>query len=278
MPTPGLLKRQPVFSGSYEELKIDYQPDSRTLWAWMLASHFSLDLLGEARHVQNHILDAKKEDMAFVVLGSMCPGVFNLGGDLALFQKLIRERDKKALATYASKCVDVCYLNAISYDRAITTISLVQGDALGGGFEAALSATLMVAERQAQFGFPEVMFNLFPGMGALTLLKRRIGLSAAAELLHSGKLYSAEVLHELGIVDVLVDEGDGVATVKEIIKSRKRTLLGHGAIDCAQRLCQPIDRKELASIADLWVDTALKVTEKDLKLMARLASRQKREY
>ena len=46
---------------------------------------------------------------------------------------------------------------------------------LGGGFEAALSSQVLIAERSARFGFPEIMFNLFPGMGAYSLISRRIG-------------------------------------------------------------------------------------------------------
>ena len=53
-----------------------------------------------------------------------------------------------------------------SFNLPFTTISLVQGDALGGGFEAALCGDIIIAEKQARFGFPEVLFNLFPGMGA----------------------------------------------------------------------------------------------------------------
>jgi DSF synthase len=44
----------------------------------------------------------------------------------------------------------------------MTTISLVQGDALGGGFEAALTSDVIIAEESAQMGLPEILFNLFP--------------------------------------------------------------------------------------------------------------------
>jgi DSF synthase len=58
------------------------------------------------------------------------------------------------------------YENIIHLDRDVTTIALVQGDALGGGFETALSSNVLIAERSAKLGFPEILFNLFPGMGA----------------------------------------------------------------------------------------------------------------
>ena len=48
----------------------------------------------------------------------------------------------------------------------MVTIALVQGDALGGGFECALAHDLIIAERSAKLGLPEVLVNLFPGIGA----------------------------------------------------------------------------------------------------------------
>jgi len=64
----------------------------------------------------------------------------------------------------------------------LTTISLAQGDALGGGFEAALSCSVIIAERRARFGFPEVMFNLFPGMGPTAFSPGASGRSKPSEL------------------------------------------------------------------------------------------------
>jgi DSF synthase len=49
----------------------------------------------------------------------------------------------------------------------VITASLVQGRALGSGFECALASDVIVAETGARMGFPEVLFNLFPGMGPL---------------------------------------------------------------------------------------------------------------
>ena len=137
------------------------------------------------------------------VLASRTPRVFNLGGDLALFVLLIKARDREALAHYARLCIDNMYPRIRNFFcPTLTTISLVQGDALGGGFESALSSDIIVAEESAQMGLPEILFNLFPGMGACSLLSRRIGLRAAEELILSGKVLPAAKLHEMGIVDV----------------------------------------------------------------------------
>ena len=57
----------------------------------------------------------------------------------------------------------------------MTTIALLEGDALGGGFESALSCDVVIAEKHVKAGFPEVLFNMFPGMGGLSFLSRRVG-------------------------------------------------------------------------------------------------------
>ena len=142
----------------------------------------------------------------YYVVGSRIPGVFNLGGDLALFMMLIRAREREALARYASLCIDNIYPRIRNYfSPGMTTISLVQGDALGGGFETALASDIIIAEESAQMGLPEILFNLFPGMGALSLLARKIGMNKAQELVTSGTILGARELHAMGVVDVLAD-------------------------------------------------------------------------
>jgi DSF synthase len=144
------------------------------------------------------------------VLASGMPGVFNLGGDLELFKQLIGAHDRAGLQRYGRACIDVLYRNYIAHELPLTTVSLVQGECLGGGFEAALSSDVIVAEKGARFGFPEILFNLFPGMGAYSFLDRKIGQRGAEEIISSGKIYSAEEMQALGVVDAVAEDGQGV--------------------------------------------------------------------
>ena len=90
------------------------------------------------------------------------------------FRELIQCQDAEGLRDYAISCIDVVYTNATNYELPVTTISLVQGDALGGGFEAALAANVVVAERGCKMGLPEILFNLFPGMGRLSIADSKV--------------------------------------------------------------------------------------------------------
>lgn len=210
----------------------------------------------------------------YAILASGVKGVFNLGGDLNLFGALIEAQNHDGLLKYGRACIDVLYRNYIAHGLPITTISLIQGECLGGGFEAALSSDVLIAERSARFGFPEILFNLFPGMGAYSFLERRIGRQKADELIGSGKIYSADDMLGLGIVDVVAEDGQGEEEVAAFINARTRSRNGHVGLAAARRCVHRLDFQELSNVVDAWVDTALRLSPRDLKLMKRLVSRQ----
>ena len=210
----------------------------------------------------------------YAILASRVPGVFNLGGDLSLFTKLIDNQDRDGLLGYGKACVDVLYRNYIGHELPITTISLIQGECLGGGFEAALSSDVLVAERQARFGFPEILFNLFPGMGAYSFLQRKVGKLATENLITSGKMYSADDMLAMGVVDLVVDQGRGEAEIAGFIRSRSRSRNAMAGLAAVRRRVHKLDYEELIGVVEVWVDTALNLSHRDLKLMQRLSSRQ----
>ena len=160
------------------------------------------------------------------------------------------------------------------YNLDLTTISLIQGDALGGGFEAALSSNVIIAERGVKMGLPEVLFNLFPGMGAYSLLSRKIGYAAAEEMILSGRLYSAEQLHEMGVVDILAEKGEGEVAVYRYIKNASRASNTFKSMQKLKDICNQVSYEELMNIAKVWTDAALKLTSRDLRMMERLVKRQ----
>jgi DSF synthase len=216
----------------------------------------------------------KNAPVEYAILASRVPGVFNLGGDLSLFTRLIGNQDRDGLLDYGKACVEVLYRNYIGHDLPITTISLIQGECLGGGFEAALSSDVLIAERQARFGFPEILFNLFPGMGAYSFLERKVGKLATENLITSGKVYSADDMLAMGVVDRVVGPGQGEAEIAGLIRSRSRSRNAMVGLAAARRRVHKLDYQELLGVVEVWVDTALNLSHRDLKLMQRLVSRQ----
>ncbi len=270
------------------QFQTEFEPASGTLWGYFNpkgTACFSLGLLKDIRahdsalavngaHVE---VDGVLSKVNYYVLGSRTPRVFNLGGDLALFVLLIKARDRDALAHYARLCIDNLYPRIQNfYSSTITTISLVQGDALGGGFECALASDVIVAEESAQLGLPEILFNLFPGMGAYSLLARRIGMRAAEEMILSGRVRPAKELHEMGVIDVLAKDGEGERAIREWISKNSKRRNGVQAVYKARKLVQPVTREELDAITETWVDAAMRLEDRDLKMMSRIVRAQMR--
>lgn len=210
----------------------------------------------------------------YVIMASDRPGVFMLGGDLELFATLIERQEREELLHYGRICVDIVHRIYHNYFQPVTTVALVQGECLGGGFEAAIAHDVIIAEQQSRFGFPEIRFNLFPGMGAATILERRIGRVAATKIIESGEIYSAEEMQKMGILDIIVPEGAGESEVEKLIFRRRNARNGLEALARVRRHVHPVDHRELQEIVEIWTDAALRLTARDLKMMRRLAQRQ----
>ena len=280
-------RQAPVqLDGQFRELDLDFDANTGVFWCRFQFSNrpsFTPEVLSELRRMRQLLASrtgvSGYPDAAGEVHGSgrpACQGIFNLGGDLRLFAELIRRHDRAALTAYARACVAEVHANSMALDLPIITISLVQGDALGGGFEAALSSNVIIAERSAKFGLPEIMFNLFPGMGAYNFIARRSNAATAERMIMSGRIYSGAELYDMGIVDVLAEDGQGEETLNDYVRKNARRHAAHRAIFQARQRVNPITLQDLNGITDLWVDTAMTLSPVDLKMMERLVAAQGR--
>jgi len=272
---------------SYEQIELEFDSELKTLFSWMKPEPrpcFNPGLLEEIQHCeqaievhQGHFHDSGRlARVNYVVFGSKVPGVFNLGGDLSMFIDAIMRKDRETLAYYAHLCIDNQYRRATGFGASITTISLLQGKALGGGFEAALATDFIVAERSVSVSFPEILFNLFPGMGALSFLARRIGLNKAEEIIASGQIFSAREMLELGVFNEVVEDGLGLEATRRLIQNRQRRQNAYSAMQRAKSYYQPVALSDLKGIVDVWVDAAMRLETRDLRMMHRLVRAQDR--
>ncbi|WP_207544600.1 crotonase/enoyl-CoA hydratase family protein [Sphingomonas jatrophae] len=268
----------------FRELDVRLDREDGILWCDMAPSGrpcFSFGMMAEYRELQLAIRDqfvglrpGDPTPFQYVVSGSRTPGVYNLGGDLGFFQQCIRQGDIEPMRRYAYGCVEGQFENWSAYDCPVITMALVRGDALGGGFEFALSYDFIVAERSARMGLPEVLFNLFPGMGAYSFISRKLDRRAAEALILSGKVYTAEEMHDMGLVDVLADDGCGEMALREHIARTRRNFSTHKALYDARRRVMPVTLNELREVVDIWAETAMRLTDRDLKIMQRLVQAQ----
>jgi enoyl-CoA hydratase len=98
-------------------------------------------------------------------------------------------------------------------------IAAIEGFALAGGFEVALSCDLIVASSEARFGIPEVKRSLVAAGGALLRLPRRMPYHLAMELALTGEPIGAERAADLGIVNRIAEPGQALDVALELAKA-----------------------------------------------------------
>jgi DSF synthase len=210
----------------------------------------------------------------FQVLASSDRRAFNLGGDLDYFIELIEAGDRENLFKYAKTCIDIQFASITHYDIPFTTIALVEGEALGGGFEAALSNNVLVAEESARFGFPEITFGMFPGMGAISLLIRKIAPAMARRMIMDRRVHTAKELYDMGVVDVLAADGEGHEAVLNYMQRHNAIAPGLHGFQAAVDRAMPVSYDELYDIVEHWVDAAVQLSGKNRRLMSYFARAQ----
>jgi DSF synthase len=266
-------------------LDVRFDPASRTVWCAMRHENtvsWTLPLLQEINAL-NADLRALYEQNAFVeppirffVGGSLRPGVFNMGGDLPFFIGRVRARDAEGLRRYAYACIEAIFENYHGFDSPVVTMALLEGDALGGGLEAALSCQFVIAERGVNLGFPEALFHAFPSMGAYSLVSRRLDAARAERLILSGRQLRAEELHEMGLIDILAEKGQGPARARAFIAENGKRHALLGAIGKVRRRIAPLTMEELRDITDIWVESVMNLAPINLRKMEMLALSQER--
>lgn len=267
-----------------------FDPDSNhTLWLTLPAGidgsapHFSPELLNELHglltDMQNRGVSwpvaGGRQSVHYTVMRSAHPDYFSLGGDLLLFRDCILRKDVTTLRSYSMQCASMLHEWSSLLGHDATTIALVQGRALGGGFETALAADYIVAEEHSEFGFPEILFGLFPCTGGMSLLAQRIGIRAAERMLSDGRIYNASALKEMGIVDEVCARGEGQAAVEKLIANHARQRQARLMLQRSRRRLQSLDLKELRTVVEEWTQVAMQLSSHNLRVMDALAKMQR---
>lgn len=143
-------------------------------------------------------------------------------------------------------------------DLPMPTIAAVDGFALGGGSEIALSCDIIVAGESATLGLPEVSVGVIPGGGGTQLLQRRIGWGKAARAIFSAQKFTAARAAELGFVEELVPAGQARDRALELAEQiAKNSPIGLRNAKKAMRLGADADLHAGLEIEDAcWRATA----------------------
>lgn len=99
-----------------------------------------------------------------------------------------------------------------NYDKPI--IAAINGFALGGGLELALSCDIRIASEKAKFSFPEINLGIMPGFGGTQRLTKIIGIAKAKEMIYTGKMINAYDAEKIGLVNYVVKDDELIENVK----------------------------------------------------------------
>lgn len=265
-------------AGELSQLSAFYEEGRNIMWMMLRSKPrpcFNQCLVSDIIHLAR---TARESGLPFDfwVTGSIVPEIFNVGGDLGFFVEAIRSGQRDPLMAYARSCIDGIYEILTGFGTGAISIAMVEGSALGGGFEAALAHHFVLAQKDAKLGFPEIAFNLFPGMGGYSLVARKAHMRLAEELISTGESHSADWYAERGLVDQTFDTNEAYLATRTFIDVMRPKLNGIRAMIRARQRALPLSRAELMDITEDWVRAAFTLEEKDLAYMERLVLLQDR--
>ncbi|MDU6410419.1 MAG: crotonase/enoyl-CoA hydratase family protein [Yersiniaceae bacterium] len=265
-------------AGHLSQISAFYEEGRNVMWMMLRAYPrpcFNQALIDDIMKLAD-CAKASQLPIDFWVTGSLVPNIYNVGGDLNYFVEAIKSRKRESLRAYARACIDCVHAASQGFGVGAITLAMIEGTALGGGFEAALAHHYVLAQNNARMGFPEIAFNLFPGMGAYSLVTRKAGMRLAEELISSGESHTAEWYENRGLIDHLFHPGSAFEATRTFMDTLRPKMNGMRAMIRARQRVLQLTRSELMDITEDWVDAAFTLEEKDIAYMERLVMLQNR--
>ena len=159
--------------------------------------------------IREALLDLENDPPRVAIVTGSGERAFVAGADIAAMSEM-SPLEAKRFSEFSHGAMELL-------DRSlIPSIAAVNGFALGGGCELALSCDIRIAAENALFGFPEVTLGILPGMGGTQRLTRLVGPGIAKELIFSGRRIDAEQAHTFNLVNRVVPEGEALNVAREL--------------------------------------------------------------
>lgn len=134
----------------------------------------------------------------------------------------------------------------------LTVIAAVHGVCFGGGFELALTADVIVADKSARFAFPELRLGLVPGFGGIPRLERDVGNAVVRDLLLTGRSLNAKRAQQVGLVSQVVARGEALTVARKMAEQAAR--FDPETTRRAKRFAKPLPVERLRREKDLFIE------------------------
>jgi enoyl-CoA hydratase/carnithine racemase len=185
------------------------------------------------------------------IITSARPGGFSVGGDLKELYQTALPLPPRMRGAGIRKFLRRIHGVANAIDTApFVTIAAVHGLCMGGGLELALVCDLIVADKMARFGFPELRLGFIPGFGGIPRLRRDVGNGFIRDLLFTGRTVKAESAHQAGLVSHLAGEGYALQVARSM--AQQVTKFEAESRVAAKKFLKPIPYAELRKEIDLF--------------------------
>ncbi len=249
MTTPAKVQNNTYHNLTYEEKHGDLKGVALvTFNRPKVLNAISQAMLEELLTVLEHV--QKSHVIKVLVLTGAGDKAFIAGADISQFEKMT-SKEAAELAKFGQKVFT--RLEELPQP----TIAAVNGYALGGGCELALSCDFIYAGENAQLGQPEVNLGILPGWGGTQRLSRLVGKPMAKELVFTGKIIYAHEAQRLGIVNKVCHDAQLMEDVMKIAK----LILSKGplAIAQAKRVIEDGYHKELIDALEMEAEAFAKI-------------------
>ena len=167
---------------------------------------FSKDVVSEILHVLEDVKN--DENVRVVVLTGAGEKAFSAGADIKSMAGMNALKARELSLMGEKLCVALENLEK-------PVVAALNGYALGGGLEVAMSCDLRIASENARVGQTEVNIGLIPGWGGTQRLTRLVGMTKAKELVFTGKMIDAKTAEQIGILNMVVPADKFRETVRQ---------------------------------------------------------------
>jgi 3-hydroxyacyl-CoA dehydrogenase / enoyl-CoA hydratase / 3-hydroxybutyryl-CoA epimerase len=160
----------------------------------------------------------ERSDIEGLIIASGKENSFVAGADITMLNSVKTQEGGVDISSMGQKAMnDLASLG-------VPTVAAIHGDCLGGGLELALACRGRVASNspKTKLALPEVMLGLLPGAGGTRRLPRLIGLTAALDMLLTGRNIRAEKAYKMGLVDDLVPVSQLISSAKKLVLALKK--------------------------------------------------------
>jgi enoyl-CoA hydratase/carnithine racemase len=198
-------------------------------------------------------LPALESKASALIIYSKQKAGFSAGADLRELYERMQQIDKASASAGVRAFLERIHAVFNRIDASsLTTFAAVHGVCFGGGLELALTCDLIITDKMAHFGFPELRLGLIPGFGGIPRLKRDVGNGVVRDLLLTGRSIGANKALACGLASQIAGEGQALEVAR--LAAKQATKFDRTTAATAKRFIKPLPTEDLRREIDIFCE------------------------